>query len=263
MSTARKRLRIAFYIFAVAAAVALFYFVRTSNSLSSEAESVLLAFSAELVGLVILAAAFAFFMMDGTKDLERKVDALIDTRKIGSGSLQLYSDQVVSREKFIDAITSSDEISLVGYSFANDLQRLSEPLKEFVSRGGRLEVILVDPKSNAGKSMAKAVNDTKLVSEPIERSKRYLEEIGQSNSSQVSLKLVDWIPSVSVWLFKIKSTENMVFVGLNGLNVKKGNERRIYSWIDPKLDLELSQFFSSQVKEFEASHPTKNVSLNG
>jgi hypothetical protein len=88
--------------------------------------------------LVILAAAFAFFMMDGTKDLDRKVDALIDARTIGSGSLQLYSDQVVSREKFINAINSSDEIFLVGYSFATDLKRLSEPLKEFVSRGRKV-----------------------------------------------------------------------------------------------------------------------------
>lgn len=262
MSKARKRLRTAFYLFAVCLSVALFYFVRTGDSLSTEAENVMLAFSADLMGLVILAIAFTFFMMDETKDIESKLDALIEARSIGSGSLQLYSDQVVSREKLISAIASSDEISLVGYSFANDLQRLSEPLKDFVSRGGKLEVALVDPKSNAGRSMARAVNNARLVSEPIERSKRYLAEIGQSRPGQVSLKLVDWIPSVSIWLFRDQSNDVMVFVGLNGLNIKKGKERRIYSWIDPKLDPDLTLFFSAQVKDFENSHPMKTVSLN-
>lgn len=153
-----------------------------------------------ILGIVICGiGVFLIFVEAPKKQTQKGKDSEEEIVQIKNKDIALQTENQIlaNSETFIAQLLNAQEIWIEGYSLLRLLMSLREPLSDAVSRGGNLQIILVDPKSNGGKLIQEHERSDLAghYNEAIHYAKLIAEKSQNGGYERVKVKLINWIPS--------------------------------------------------------------------
>jgi hypothetical protein len=171
------------------------------------------------IALAVL-ALLAYGLLENRRSQER-VELKVERVAVSQSATRFFKEWDDSA--FREGLKTAKSVSLLAIANYIFLSRNSEPIKQFLSRGGSLRCILVEPEGHAITMAADLASgherQPKHLAAQVRLAIEQLRDLAaMSGSNRVQLKLVDFLPQAIITIIEHQNADGNMFVSLNGFN---------------------------------------------